>query len=123
MERFWHCLALAHQEPSIVSLKLRLTTREFQDWMDYFAVEPFGARLVDAHFARIEFLLANQWAKRAKGKPADWRLHASEAPAESKLAKFARVQASFQGMAAAQERERAAKNGNGHRRPGDPAAG
>lgn len=84
------------------SLKARLTTRQFDDWCCYFAVEPSGAPLIDAHFARLEYFLANQWAKRAKGKVDDWRFHAGTGAEETKRQRLSRVAATFRGISQAQ---------------------
>ena len=45
-----------------------MSSSQFEAWMQYFSIEPFGHTMMDVHFATLESLIAN--ANRGKGQAA-----------------------------------------------------
>jgi hypothetical protein len=55
---------------TVAELEQRMTSREFSEWMAYFALEPFGEERADLRMGILASVMANLWGKR-KGHP--WR--------------------------------------------------
>jgi hypothetical protein len=55
---------------TVAELEERMTSKEFSEWMAYFAIEPFGEDRADLRMGILASVMANLWGKR-KGRA--WR--------------------------------------------------
>lgn len=53
---------------TVAELNIRMSAREFSQWMDYFRANPFGPVRDNLHAGMVTAMLYN--ANRGKGKPA-----------------------------------------------------
>jgi len=69
----WLRLCLAFGVPTVEELQCRIDSRQFAEWMAFWAMEPWGAQIDDVRWSVTQSLVANALGG-AKTKPSDFSL-------------------------------------------------